>query len=158
MLEQLNVHFQAPCKWSRELERISEQLSGLCYRTEVEVLLTFTSRSLSVDFYFLQNNQLQTKCSVSDDVQSQEESGGVFFCGLIGTVIPWRLSTETKLILFEERRLTVSLEMGWGRQDRNLRGQPGLLWSSSRPSSGGPSFGVPKSCPSHCAQKDWFAQ
>lgn len=157
MLEQFNAHFQAPCKWSRELERNSEELSGLCYRPELEVLLTFTSRSLSVDFYFLQNNRLQIKCAVSDDIQREEESRGVF-CGLIGTVVPWRLLTEKKLIVFEERGLTVSLELGWGRQHRELRGESGLLWSSSRPSSGGPSFGVPKFCPSHCAQKDWLAQ
>lgn len=33
---------------------------------------------LSVDFYFLQNNQFQIKCAVSDDVQSKVESRGFF--------------------------------------------------------------------------------
>lgn len=34
------------------------------------------------------------------------------FRGLRGTVVPWRLLTETKLVLLEERGLTVSLELG----------------------------------------------
>lgn len=31
---------------------------------------------------------------------------------MAGTVVPWMLLTETKPILFEERGLTVSLELG----------------------------------------------
>lgn len=41
-----SANFQTPYKWVRGLERTSKQLSGLCYRPEIEFLLTFTCRSI----------------------------------------------------------------------------------------------------------------
>lgn len=72
-----------------------------------------------------------------------------FFHSMVGTVVPWRLVTDIKSVLSEKRGLTVSLEVGWDRQDGWESSE--LMWSSTRSRSGGPSFGHPKSCHSHCA-------
>lgn len=118
-----SVHFQTPCKWVRELEGNSKQMSGLCYRPEIEFLLTFTCRcKWAPPWWRLIISEL--KHAILDDTQI----GGFVFHGMVGTVIPWRFLTETKATLFDKRGLTASLGLVWDRKDR---------WESSEVSQSG---------------------